>query len=855
MKKNYNIITDVSVIKKVVIFIEVLILFLVISSSVAVAYTGFSEENKSSHIHKNTVNQTEFSPKFGLSPRNPKFTEYQNDLKFNKLASTLTKHKYGHIPSPIDFSNLKHTTIADVSASTSTSITPSYDLRSLNRVTPVKDQDPTSTCWTFATYGSLESYLMPEQQYNFSEQNMKNLLSANYTDGFDRTADSGGDAVRSTAYLTRWSGPINNSDDLWNPMSVVSPLGLPIQKHVQNVTFLPTRNDSMDNLYLKKAIMIYGGMDVGMYFDDANYSSNTYGYYYNGNSNANHAVVMVGWDDSYNASNFTTKPPGDGAFIIKNSWGPSWGDNGYFYVSYYDKIIGYDENVLFTAGPLNDYTNIYQYDPLGWTAKINTSQTNPTTGWAANIFTAKSNEALKAVSFYTTDINCNYVINIYNNTGSTPISQAGPALTQSGTIQSSGYHTVPLNSGVQLNGGQNFSVVLELTNPTSEYPIAVEMPISDYSSHATANASESFASPDGTTWTDITTEPGYSNTNVCIKAFTDPVRTPTITWSNPANISYGTALSDIQLDASATNTVTGDPVAGTFVYTPPSGTVLSVGTWTLNVSFTPTDTANYTTASKNVLINVMGMPSAHFRINQTQGTAPLDVQFTDKSTGLPTAWYWVFGDGTTSNLQNPEHIYTVPGTYSPELTAYNITGISTKISTVPIIVTAPVQPDAHFRINATTGPATLDVQFTDKSTGSPTEWYWVFRDGTTSNLQNPEHIYNTEGIYRPELTASNDYDTSTKISTVPIIVTAPVQPDAHFRINATTGPVPLDVQFTDKTTGSPAEWYWVFGDGTTSNLQNPEHIYTQAGTYTPILAASNNYGTSTKTSTVPIAAT
>ena len=78
---------------------------------------------------------------------------------------------------------------------------------------------------------------------------------------------------------------------------------------------------------------------------------------------------------------------------------------------------------------------------------------------------------------------------------------------------------------------------------------------------------------------------------------------------------------------------------------------------------------------------------------------------------------------------------------------------------------------------------------------------------------------------------------------------------AHFRINATTGPAPLTVQFTDKTTGSPTAWYWVFGDGTTSNLQNPQHIYTQAGTYIPILAANSNYGTSTKTSTVPITVT
>jgi len=70
-----------------------------------------------------------------------------------------------------------------------------------------------------------------------------------------------------------------------------------------------------------------------------------------------------------------------------------------------------------------------------------------------------------------------------------------------------------------------------------------------------------------------------------------------------------------------------------------NGTVLGVSAHTLSTLFTPTDTANYTTASASVLINVIGVPDAHFRINQTQGTVPLDIQLTDKSTGSPTSWY------------------------------------------------------------------------------------------------------------------------------------------------------------------------------------------------------------------------
>ena len=133
--------------------------------------------------------------------------------------------------------------------------------------------------------------------------------------------------------------------------------------------------------------------------------------------------------------------------------------------------------------------------------------------------------------------------------------------------------------------------------------------------------------------------------------------TPTITWSNPANITYGTPLSSTQLDATAS-------VPGTFVYTPPLGTVLNVGlNQLLNITFTPNDAANYTTTSATTSINLIGVPDAHFRINQTQGTVPPDVQFKDKTTGSPTEWYWVFGDGTTSNLQNPKYTYTTLENY------------------------------------------------------------------------------------------------------------------------------------------------------------------------------------------------
>ncbi len=595
--------------KKLIILSELLVLFLVIGSSIAMAYTGFSGENKSSDIHKNSINQTEV-PKFSPSPVNPKFIEFRNNTKLNLIAQAPYGHGKGHSPSPIDFSYLKNIPSTGLQL---VSIPASYDLRTQNKVTSVKDQGSTDTCFIFATYGSLESYLMPGQNYYFSEQNPMNLLAA--ANGFDWVPRTdGGSSTETTAFLARWSGPVNNSDDPWNPSINTSPTGLPRQKHVQNVIFLPQRANATDNQAIKQAIMNYGGVDCPMFYDETSainetmtYNSVTHSYYLPYiPAEENHDITLMGWNDNYSASNFSTTPPGNGAFIVKNSWGTSYGDNGYFYISYYDKALAMlDISAAFTGESPNDYQNIYQHDPLGWCLNYGTGTSD--TIFGASVFTAQSNKILKAISFYSPTPNTSYVIKIYTNTGSNPpLGTSGPVVTQSGTISTPGYVTVPLTSGANLTASQTFSVVIQLITPGLDYPLPASTPISGYSSNATATAGESYLSSTGSAWTDLTSV--AANTTLNIKAFTNSTtaaQTPIITWSNPANITYGTALSNTQLNATASNPTTRLSVAGTFVYTPPSGTILGIGSnQKLNTTFTPTDTANYTTASKSVSINV-----------------------------------------------------------------------------------------------------------------------------------------------------------------------------------------------------------------------------------------------------------
>ncbi|RXA16682.1 PKD domain-containing protein [Methanosarcina sp. MSH10X1] len=158
-----------------------------------------------------------------------------------------------------------------------------------------------------------------------------------------------------------------------------------------------------------------------------------------------------------------------------------------------------------------------------------------------------------------------------------------------------------------------------------------------------------------------------------------------ITWNTPADIINGTALSSTQLNAAAIDSMTGNTVNGTFVYTPAAGTVLSVGTYTLHVNFTPTDTVTYEVASADVQINVTRKPGpiANFTADVTSGPAPLTVRFTDLSENA-TSLYWDFGDGSSSAEVNPVHVYNFSGLYTVNLTASNANGTGSALATINV---------------------------------------------------------------------------------------------------------------------------------------------------------------------------
>lgn len=151
-------------------------------------------------------------------------------------------------------------------------------------------------------------------------------------------------------------------------------------------------------------------------------------------------------------------------------------------------------------------------------------------------------------------------------------------------------------------------------------------------------------------------------------------------------------------------------------------------------------------------------------------------------------------------------------------------------------------PRPRLAADVTSGQMPLLVHFTDQSANSPTAWQWNFGDGTTSNEKNPIHTYANPGAYDVTLTVSNQFGSQSMTEPAYIRVQAPPAPIAAFESSAKDGTAPVSISFYDRSTNNPTGWLWDFGDGTTSNEQNPVHTYAMYGSYDVTLTASNAYG-------------
>lgn len=354
-----------------------------------------------------------------------------------------------------------------------------YDARDNGWVTSVKNQGNYESCWSFSSLAAIETNLIKNGRADASLDLSENQFAyffynrqpdkLGYTIGDYNTTSRGnylsaGGTLQGTGLaLATWAGVTTEARSPYMTIPDAS-LCYAADYSVRNVYLY---NYSMTNLAgsvatIKQAILDHGAVACGInmiaqYYNPVNYSYNCQ------TAGGNHAIAIVGWDDSYSKDNFNMKPAADGAWIVKNSYGPEFGDQGYFYVSYEDRTL--TEFIAFEAvTAAEQFDNNYQYD-----GTANPAYSYNKGEWYANVFEAKGangfNEELKAVGVYTLTTNCNYEVEVYTGLTDAGKPTSGTKVYDvpvTGTLTDAGYQTIVLPSAVSLTAGESFAVLVRL---------------------------------------------------------------------------------------------------------------------------------------------------------------------------------------------------------------------------------------------------------------------------------------------------------------------------------------------------------------------------------------------------------
>ncbi len=397
----------------------------------------------------------------------------------------------------------------------------------VNHVDKTGDQGEMGTCWAFAALTSSETGLAQKgtdtilseahlSYFAYSSANQKKAFNFIFS-GYDPYNNGGFDWTACDA-LANWYGPAPESDFPYKNEKISESFRYTSVAHMQNMISFPEYEymGEEEQLQAKRLLvsqvkeqMVKTGQAVDISYLASNRSENfnaeTNAWYNPTGDYTNHSVTIVGWDDNFPKENFNNSESilNDGAWLVQNSWGEIWGDEGFFWLSYEDVTIDYVGIYLYESK--DNYENIYshdesvQYTPVGFN--------DSTEIFMANIFSSKRHEVLEAVSFYTTDVNTEYRVEIYTDITNKNDPTSGTLKSEfSGKKELPGYYTEQLEKGIELEKGEKFSIVVYLNNPTETLVAQVEAIYMEYRLQSTANVSgagESFVSQDGERWEDI----------------------------------------------------------------------------------------------------------------------------------------------------------------------------------------------------------------------------------------------------------------------------------------------------------------------------------------------------------------
>jgi C1A family cysteine protease len=427
----------------------------------------------------------------------------------------------GYIPPPMDLSHLKGDRMPE--AFSAAALPSKWDWRQQGVVTQVQNQGNCGSCFTFASLANFESRLQIDGAgtYDFSENNAKEC-SWEEVNNFESPPGNpwgscdGGDYFM-LANLFSQKGTVLEWCDPYVDRDVGCKDSCPYIKTLLDWRYISY--EVPDTNVLKGYIHNHGPVYTSIYAGNGDAWQTEFGYYdgsytlyHPGTESPNHAVLIVGWDDDLSHAG------GMGGWIVKNSWGSNWGDNGYFYIAYGSASIGTGSSSIYAWQDYDPNGDIMYYDEAGWWNQWGCGSS--TTGWGLSKFIPTSDTYVTRVEFWTTDRTTDIDVYIYDNfNGVAPSNLLWSGLNYS--FAESGYHGVELYPPLAVTGGNDVIAVVKFTNASYEYPVPVDTEGPDETGRTYRSCSGSAGS-----WQDMGVD---HDADVAIRLRTSDITAPTPT--------------------------------------------------------------------------------------------------------------------------------------------------------------------------------------------------------------------------------------------------------------------------------------------------------------------------------------